>query len=244
MKRLIFVFIMIVTIVTWAIVVSNSLTDGGSLSVDRHTAEGHILAQDSLKGRSASNFLTPDGRFDLKAIQASGYQGPLVLKGLDVGIDPHNGEPVLSPYGNTKISSDPDDTFWTDKFSCVPGLKGTCNALCVYDGKLIAGGEFQIANCTLAANIASWDGSSWSSLGSGMEKLGVVHALAVYNNKLIAGGDFWTAGGVSANQIASWNGSTWSPWGSGMNAVVGALTIYDNKLIAGGDFTYAGGREC
>jgi hypothetical protein len=39
MKRLIFVFIMIVTIVTWAIVVSNSLTDGGSLSVERHTAD-------------------------------------------------------------------------------------------------------------------------------------------------------------------------------------------------------------
>jgi len=37
-------------------------------------------------GRSASDFLTPDGRFDLNAVRTSGYQGPLDLKGVK-GVD-------------------------------------------------------------------------------------------------------------------------------------------------------------
>jgi len=194
-------------------------------------------------GRSARDFLTPDGRFDLKAIRASGYQGPLDLKGLGVGIEPRTSEPVLSPIANARISGDPDDTFWTDKFSCVPGLNGACYALCVYDGKLIAGGYFEVANCTLATNIASWDGSSWSPLGSGMD--GWVYALMVYDNKLIAGGLFYTAGGVSVKGIASWDGSSWDSLGSGIEGVwdrtVYALEVYDNKLIVGGAFATAGG---
>ena len=174
--------------------------------------EGLLLPMDNFKGRSVRDFLTPDGRIDLKAIRQSGYQGPLDLKGFHVGTDPRTGEPVLSPNANAKVASSPDDTFWTDKFSCVNGLDGDCYALCVYDGKLIAGGYFSIANCTLATNIASWDGSSWSPLGSGMNS--IVNALAVYGNKLIAGGMVYhRRGGVSANGIASWDGSSWSPLG-------------------------------
>ena len=214
-------------------------SDDPAGNIDTNNAkEPLLLPLENFKGRSAKDFVTPDGRFDLKAIRASGYQGPLDLKGLNVGTDPHTGEPVLAP-GNAKIAGDPDDIFWTDRFSCVNGLDGTCRALCVYDGKLIAGGEFQVANCTFAINIASWDGSSWSPLGSGMN--GDVFALAVYDNKLIAGGVFTTAGGVSANYIASWDGSSWSPLGSGMTDCVLDLAVYDNKLIAGGGFTTAGG---
>ena len=88
-------------------------------------------------------------------------------------------------------------------------------------------------------NIASWDGSSWSPLGSGINY--GVWSLAVYDNKLIAGGCITTAGGVSANNIASWDGFSWSPLGSGMNSYVQGLAVYDNKLIAGGLFTTAGG---
>ena len=51
---------------------------------------GNILAaddapltpSDSIRaGRSVSDFLTPDGRFNLEALRTSGYQGPLDLKG-------------------------------------------------------------------------------------------------------------------------------------------------------------------
>jgi len=238
--------IFLVLVAAWAIDGSTPRAEGVAFPVDRHTAgtagtkdakDGVLLPAENLKGRSAGDFLTPDGRFDLKAIRASGYQGPLDLKGLDVVTDPRTGEPVLSPIADAKIFSSPDDTFWTDRFSCLPGLYGSCNALCVYDGKLIAAGNFQVAGCTLATNIASWDGSSWSPLGSvmwGGYPGPYVSTLAVYDNKLIAGGAFTTAGGVDANKIASWDGSSWSPLGSGMGGgflytYVRALAVYDNK---------------
>jgi hypothetical protein len=59
-------------------------------------------------------------------------------------------------------------------------------ALAVYDNKLIAGGEFDTAGGVSANRIASWDGSSWDTLGAGMNNQ--VYALAVYNDTLIAGG--------------------------------------------------------
>jgi hypothetical protein len=115
-------------------------------------------------------------------------------------------------------------------------------ALTVYNGKLIAGGGFTIAGGVVASYIASWDGSSWSPLGSGMDEYGSVEDLTSYDGKLIAGGWFTTAGGVAANYIASWDGSSWSALGSGMNSCVNALTVYDGKLIAGGRFTIAGNK--
>ncbi|NIO09566.1 MAG: hypothetical protein GTO40_16815, partial [Deltaproteobacteria bacterium] len=86
---------------------------------------------------------------------------------------------------------------------------------------LIAGGLFTAAGEVEANYIASWDGSSWSPLGSGVNR--PVRALTVYDSKLIAGGKFTTAGGVTANGIASWDGYSWSPLGSGMNLTVYAL---------------------
>ena len=115
-------------------------------------------------------------------------------------------------------------------------------ALTVYDNKLIVGGSFWMAGDTTANNIAAWNGSSWSPLGSGVH--GVynhdVWALTVFNNQLIAGGEFKTAGGGGANRIAAWNGSSWSPLGQGMNGTVKAIAVYDNQLIAGGNFKTAG----
>ena len=83
---------------------------------------------------------------------------------------------------------------------------------------LYAGGYFTTAGGVTATNIAKWDGSAWSALGSGMNGDGdIVYALAVSGTNLYAGGDFTTAGGVPANYIAKWNGSAWSALGSGMN---------------------------
>src|SRR5262245_47607892 len=89
----------------------------------------------------------------------------------------------------------------------LPGVDGDVNATVVYDDgsgpALYVGGSFTIAGDVWASNIAKWNGTSWSALGSGTN--GDVFALTVYNGNLIAGGGFSTAGGVTVNCIAQWN---------------------------------------
>jgi hypothetical protein len=79
----------------------------------------------------------------------------------------------------------------------------------VYNGELIAGGEFTTAGGVTANRIARWNGTTWQALGTGMSGgyYPYVLALAVYNGELIAGGGFTitTAGG----QVSAY----WARWG-------------------------------
>jgi hypothetical protein len=83
-------------------------------------------------------------------------------------------------------------------------------ALTVYDDgggeALYAGGEFTTAGGTPASNIAKWDGSTWSALGSGTNS--AIRDLTVYDDgsgeALYAGGAFLTAGGMSSAHFAEW----------------------------------------
>jgi PKD repeat protein len=112
------------------------------------------------------------------------------------------------------------------------------------DDNLYAGGEFTTAGGVVVNNIAKWDGTSWSALGSGMDNW--VGSLTVDGaGNIYAGGRFSTAGGVVANRIASWDGFGWSglgSQGSGMSGYVNALAIDSTGVLyAGGQFTTAGG---
>jgi hypothetical protein len=115
------------------------------------------------------------------------------------------------------------------------------SALAVSGSTLYAGGVFTRAGGSAATNIAQWNGSSWSALGSGMDYS--VNALAVSGGTLYAGGNFTMAGGNAANNIAQWNGSSWSALGSGMNSTVSALAVSGSMMYAGGEFTTAGGNS-
>ena len=80
-------------------------------------------------------------------------------------------------------------------------------ALTVFDNELVAGGAFDYATAVTGSrsynpHIAAWDGSSWSSLGSGTNNY--VRTLEVFDNELIVGGDFTTAGEKAAAHIAAW----------------------------------------
>lgn len=119
---------------------------------------------------------------------------------------------------------------------------------------IIAAGSLTEIGEVPASNIASWNGSSWSALGGGVD--GVVRALAVFDEDgdgpaaaaLFAGGEFMNAGGQPAAHIARWDGAAWSAVGGGMDATVRALYVFDDdgsgpnspSLFAGGDFIHAG----
>ena len=106
-------------------------------------------------------------------------------------------------------------------------------ALAVSGTDLYAGGDFYSAGGVIVNNIARWNGSEWSALGSGTDSS--VRVLTFSGMNLYAGGGFSTAGGVSANAIAKWNGSSWSPVGSGfLNGSVYTLAVSGTDLYAGG----------
>jgi hypothetical protein len=183
--------------------------------------------------------LTPERRVDLEMIRKSGYQGPLNWEGYQIQLDPVTGEPMIRSPRVTSSMDHPDDVYWDNTVSpSIPGVDGYVMAMTTYNGLLIIGGSFNVAGDVRADNIASWDGSSWSALGSGTNDQ--VQVLTVYGSQLIVGGWFTAAGGDTANYIASWDGSSWSTLGAGMDNTVRALTVYDSKLIAGGWFTTAG----
>lgn len=139
----------------------------------------------------------------------------------------------------------------------VAGSDPDVNALAVFDDgsgpALYAGGQFRFAGDQTVSNVARWNGSSWSPLGSGVN--GSIHALTVFDDgggpALYAGGEFTTAGGQPAHRIARWDGQAWSAVGSGVadsiSVRVNALSVFDDgggpALYAGGRFTTAGGQS-
>jgi hypothetical protein len=136
------------------------------------------------------------------------------------------------------------------KWSALPGLNQVVNAMTIYNGDLIAGGNFTQAGDVSVNFIARWDGISWHPLAGGViyEQLGAgrVAGLGVYDGKLIVGGYFSKAGEVPADNIAQWDGSSWSALGAGIDTVgflEGPYTFvaYGGDLIVGGDFEKAGG---
>jgi hypothetical protein len=142
---------------------------------------------------------------------------------------------------------------WMPTFGAPDDLSAHVRALAVFDGgggpALYAGGAFTTAGGLAANRVARWDGSSWSTLGTGMNDR--VYGLAALDDgsgmRLYAGGLFTTAGGVAANHVARWDGASWRKLGSGTSDSVWDFAMYDDgngggpALYAGGDFTQAGG---
>ncbi|NIO44941.1 MAG: hypothetical protein GTN36_05315 [Candidatus Aenigmarchaeota archaeon] len=122
------------------------------------------------------------------------------------------------------------------------GTNGSVNAL-VWDGTsiLYLGGSFT----SPGNNVASWDGSFFTSLSAGSTN-GQVNALEWNGSTLYAGGSFTQIDGTTAIGIASWDGSTWNPIGStvsNLGFVVHALEWISSssRLYAGTNDTDIGG---
>lgn len=106
---------------------------------------------------------------------------------------------------------------------------------------VVVGGQFTTAGGVQANGIAIYDGTVWSSMGSGSN--GVVRALAADGQGgVYAGGEFTTMGGVVVNRVAHWNGSSWSSLGAGANARVDAMAVLaDGSLVISGSFQVVDG---
>jgi hypothetical protein len=119
------------------------------------------------------------------------------------------------------------------------GANGPIHAMVVDGlGNLYIGGRFTIIGEVWATNIAKWNGSSWSALGSGVND--TVYALAVSGSELYAGGSFTAAGGSAVNYIAKWDGTNWRALTTGLDSWVHALAVSGTNLYVGGWLRTAG----
>ena len=147
---------------------------------------------------------------------------------------------------------------WQPIFGGGPGPNSTVMATAVFDDgggpALYIGGQFGRVAGVTTHQVARWDGSSWSAVGSGMDNsFGPtwVRALAVFDDgsgpALYAAGAFQYADGLPANSIARWNGSAWSALGGGLQtygqpffADPVSFAVFDDgsgpALILGGNF--------
>jgi hypothetical protein len=149
------------------------------------------------------------------------------------------------------------------------GDPGFVSRMLVYDDGSAAGrslyvtGRIGFAGTLHANGIARWNGSQWSTLGSGLTwEFGAIGGpMAVFDDglgggpALFVGGQYSRAGGNPANSIAKWDGANWTALGAGMtNSYDGspgrirALAVFDEldgngpALFAAGVFNQAGGQ--
>jgi hypothetical protein len=127
---------------------------------------------------------------------------------------------------------------WDDRFT-MRGTNASVLALAVAGSDVYIGGTFTIAGAA-TSHISRWDGTQWSTLGTGVNNH--VYALAVDGTNVYAAGYLTTAGGAPARGIARWDGTNWSALGTGMTAgTISALAMWNGDLYAAGTFTTAGG---
>ena len=135
-------------------------------------------------------------------------------------------------------------------------LNGYVDALLVSGGVLYVGGSFTNVNdggvaLSAADNLARWDGTHWSAVGSGTggngSLNGTVIALAISGQDLYVGGAFTDVDNAgtqlgSADYVAKWDGANWSSLGNngGGNGSLGnyvyALLMDGTDVIVGGSF--------
>ena len=115
---------------------------------------------------------------------------------------------------------------------------GEVAALGSYRGVLIAGGNFRNCQGVACGYVARWNGTTWESLGSGIDPTDYagVSAIETYGDRLIVGGWFMSCGFVATPGLAAWDGSSWSALPGMEAAYVNDLMVMDGKLHVAGSF--------
>ena len=132
------------------------------------------------------------------------------------------------------------------------GLDGPVYCLTTYQGELYAGGHFQFAGSTPCSNIAKWNGTSWSAVGSGTTYTNrtdyYLTAMQEYNGKLCITGTINNSGSNACIELSMWDGISWScstapPFQNGPAGFFSgyALANYGNDLYMGGLFNFPHG---
>ncbi len=160
-----------------------------------------------------------------------------------------------------------DGTAWSHTYPYPGNMPGAWNhswgqisTLGVYQGELIAGGNFFFEDQETGeyfSGICRWDGECWQGLNGGLwapNSLGSnsvdVFSLLEYDGNLIVVGVFWEMyPAVDSSCVAVWTGSSWQSMDTGFlycrcyspeGAKVKDIALWNGQLAVGGSFHFAG----
>lgn len=150
----------------------------------------------------------------------------------------------IAEFRTTDSDAEAADVHWLDVFGGA-GPDNAVNALCSYEGALIAGGYFRTAGAVAAHGAARWDGATWQPMGE--FRPGTISgpaALTELNGVLMAGGPFeWIVNEdqsvAYAMHLAEWRDGKWyalrSGWGSGeFGETCSAFQPFNGLVAVGG----------
>jgi hypothetical protein len=144
------------------------------------------------------------------------YQGKLVVAGNYTSFNDHLRNNIQGWDGGTQFYDMP---------GAFTGSMDEVYAMELFGGNLVAAGDDADMG-----NVAQWDGSGWTTMGSGLPH--AVRALAIYNGQLVAS---------EAGKVHVWNGTDWDDLGAGFIGVVYALAVYNGELYAAGNIVAIAG---
>ncbi|NLG18231.1 MAG: hypothetical protein GX556_12935 [Fibrobacter sp.] len=112
-------------------------------------------------------------------------------------------------------------------------------------GNLFAGGSFNYMGGVYVSNVAKWNGSSWSAMGSATYPgvNGKVNSItADASGKVFVCGEFSNSGLIRTDYISQWEGTSWNAIGKGLTGGYMHALVHDDfgNLYAGGSFTFQG----
>lgn len=210
-------------------------------------------APDPAGGIPIESLLMPDGTLNREHL----LRGAIDLRGYRMLLGPDGeprfvrDEPSMTSEGTGLMEAPvPGDEAWDDRFG-PPGINGPVYALAMVGAELYVGGAFTIAGNALAANLAVWNGTTWSQVGDGAS--GPVYVFAIDGEEMFIGGQFLVAGGTTSRSIVRFNLRTkqFSPMDQGVwggfvirtNFPVGrvhAISVRGDTVFVGGYFYEVG----
>ncbi|MBX3294045.1 MAG: carboxypeptidase regulatory-like domain-containing protein [Acidobacteria bacterium] len=231
------IFALVAIAVTAAFVTDSTSAISPRKAVAASTSSDSVPRTTKIRDEKA---ITAAAKVDLLSISEILNSDGTIKDGTAGSFDPKGYRLELGPNNEPLMLFDGDGCSdkWDDRFA-VEGVNGSVHAVAVSGTEVYVGGFFSSVGGVSANNIAKWDGSSWSALGTGTDN--IVLSLAVSGSVVYAGGYFQTAGGITVNRIARWGGSSWSAMGSGVTNGVWAIAVSGVDVYVGGEFIEAGG---
>lgn len=134
------------------------------------------------------------------------------------------------------------DTSWSSlNYDFINGVDGTVHAIFALSAdEIYVGGSFAKAGGVACVNIAKWNGSVWSDIGSDL--VGIIYTIyALSSNEIYVGGKFTSVTAANSPNVAVYDGSAWKSVDFGTNNTVTTIfALHSGAIYIGGYFTKVG----